>query len=301
VVEAGTRRVLAEQSAASGIKAFAPLPAADRAAAMARFMADRLAQWPDLPATVPLIISGMASSSVGWRELPYATTPFPLDGTGCEVAHLEFPDGRGAQRSALLVSGVRTADDVLRGEECALIGAHALRPCAAGRSTLMLLAGTHPKHAWVGDGRLLSFRTHLTGELFDALSRATLLAASVDREAASGAFDPEAFREGVIRVQADGLSAALFQVRARQLLQGVASAANTWYLSGLLVGAELTEVAVGDATDMLLVGDERRVDLYRQALLALQRIPRGQPPPAIDLATAVIAGQEAILRHAPAK
>src|SRR5688572_748560 len=29
----------------------------------------------------PLVISGMASSTIGWKELPYAKTPFPLDGS----------------------------------------------------------------------------------------------------------------------------------------------------------------------------------------------------------------------------
>src|SRR6184192_552896 len=31
---------------------------------------------------VPLIISGMASSAIGWKELPYARVQFALDGTG---------------------------------------------------------------------------------------------------------------------------------------------------------------------------------------------------------------------------
>ena len=37
---------------------------------------------------LPLVISGMASSSVGWRELPYAKTPFPLD--GCRLRSQEL-------------------------------------------------------------------------------------------------------------------------------------------------------------------------------------------------------------------
>src|SRR5262245_3464048 len=39
---------------------------------------------------LPLVISGMASSSVGWRELPYAKTPFPLDGTGMRSEELTW-------------------------------------------------------------------------------------------------------------------------------------------------------------------------------------------------------------------
>src|SRR5262245_19902744 len=32
------------------------------------------------PASAPVILSGMASSSIGWKELPYAKLPFSLDG-----------------------------------------------------------------------------------------------------------------------------------------------------------------------------------------------------------------------------
>src|ERR1041385_6709544 len=39
---------------------------------------------------LPLVISGLASSSVGWRELPYAKTPFPLDGRGVRSQELNW-------------------------------------------------------------------------------------------------------------------------------------------------------------------------------------------------------------------
>src|SRR5215203_5573640 len=39
---------------------------------------------------LPLVISGMASSSVGWRELPYAKAPFPLDGSGANTLKLDW-------------------------------------------------------------------------------------------------------------------------------------------------------------------------------------------------------------------
>lgn len=300
-VEFGSRRVLDEFSDAKGVRAFTGLTAVDRAAAMARFLGESLARWPDLPAEVPLIISGMATSTVGWIELPYAHTPFRLDGSDCRVARAEFTDPHGGRRHALLVSGVRTEDDILRGEECILAGVHALRPAPDGRRTLALLAGTHPKHALLEGGRLVSFRTHLTGELFEAVSTATLLAASIDRAATQAAPDLAAFREGVSRAQTEGLTAALFQVRARQVLHGVSGGANTWFLSGLLIGVELERLArhPPDAA-LLLVGEDLRVALYQEALRVLGLAPGGTPLPSLPLAAAVIAGHEAILRrHLP--
>ena len=34
-----------------------------------------------IPTEIPILISGMASSSLGWKELPYAELPFALDGS----------------------------------------------------------------------------------------------------------------------------------------------------------------------------------------------------------------------------
>src|SRR4051812_2508684 len=39
---------------------------------------------------LPLVISGMASSSIGWRELPYAQLPVQLDGTDLRVQRIEW-------------------------------------------------------------------------------------------------------------------------------------------------------------------------------------------------------------------
>jgi len=60
------------------------------------------------PAGLPVVISGMASSSIGWRELPYAPLPFSL--TGCDAVWAEI------QPAFYLVSGVASRDDMMRGE-----------------------------------------------------------------------------------------------------------------------------------------------------------------------------------------
>lgn len=301
LVEFETRRVLAEQQAANGIKTFAALSSPERASAMSSFLADRLAAWENVATTTPIVISGMASSNVGWAELPYTRTPFPLDGTSAQSKWITFRGAEEKDRRALLISGVRTDDDIMRGEECALLGAHALRPSAfaAGEPTLVLLAGTHPKHATISNGVLISFRTHLTGELFDALSQASLLAASVDRTAAGTAPDFEQFRAGVRTTREHGASAALFQVRARSVLDGVPKAANTWFLSGILVGAELERLAAqSNPPRPLLVGDSLRVRLYREALNELSHPGDTGEPASLDLSEAMIAGQQLLLRRA---
>lgn len=303
LIECGSRRVLAERAETAGIRQFAGLAPAERADRMAALLAERIAQWPEVEPEVPCVVTGMASATVGWCELPYAEVPFPLDGGDAVVRALALPAQGGRLRPVLLVSGVRTADDIMRGEESALVGVHALAASLVGgpEPVLCLLAGTHPKHAWIRHGRLESFRTHLTGELFDVLSRESLLAASVRHPESKAEPVWDEFHAGVRCAQTLGLSAALFQVRTRQVLGGAKPERNIWFLSGILVGDELNGVARdhGDSA-LCLVGEAPRVSLYRAALKLLAPTRQAGRVREISLTEAIVAGQEQLLqRHGP--
>ena len=68
-------------------------------------------QWS---AKVKVIISGMASSSIGMRELHYASLPFFANGHALSV---EKWQPKGFLYEISLISGVKSKDDVMRGEE----------------------------------------------------------------------------------------------------------------------------------------------------------------------------------------
>jgi len=110
---------------------------------------------------LPLVISGMASSSVGWRELPYAKTPFPLDGCGLRSQEVNWskPEWVGP---AHLISGVATTCDMMRGEETEIIGLMSDASLAPLRErSLLILPGTHSKHVWIEDQSVVEFRTFM--------------------------------------------------------------------------------------------------------------------------------------------
>ena len=91
--------------------------------------------------------------------------------------------------------------DVMRGEETQILGALAL----SGRDEgLFLLPGTHSKWAEVADGRIVSFRTFMTGEVFGALKDHTILG----RLMRAGA-DADGFARGVREGAALGSAGAL--------------------------------------------------------------------------------------------
>src|SRR6266568_3400299 len=160
---------------------------------------------------LPLVISGMASSSVGWRELPYANTPFPLDGSGVRSEELAWskPEWLGP---AYLISGVATACDMMRGEETEIIGLMSEVSLATLRErSLLILPGTHSKHVWFEDQSVVDFRTFMTGELFEVLGRQSLLKASVDAAVhiqSDSLSDPDraAFQEGLAWARDHGLA-----------------------------------------------------------------------------------------------
>lgn len=252
---------------------------AERAAVFARFLRGKLeelmANEKRPPRLLPLVISGMASSSVGWRELPYAKAPFPLDGTGLRSQELNWtgPDWLGP---TYLISGVATEYEMMRGEESEIIGLMSDPSVAALRERcLLILPGTHSKHVWIENQSVVDFRTFMTGELFEVLGRHSLLRASVDFAARDGGgsfseSDRAAFREGVLWAREHGLAGGLFRVRTRAVLGGRPLAENTWFFSGLLVGAELESIGRhAERRPVILAATRGLSELYGLALEAL--------------------------------
>ena len=104
----------------------------DRALAFRTTLARGLEQLKAAP-DLPVVISGMVSSSIGWKELPYARLPFSLDGTSAVIERLD--------PRTWLVSGLRSETEILRGEETEALGIVAMiGHDMPFESTLILLA-----------------------------------------------------------------------------------------------------------------------------------------------------------------
>lgn len=302
--ETATGRVLSTlEDARCGIRdVAASLPKNASATERAQHFADLLARQisrlprsaPALHAASPVVLSGMASSSIGWMELPYATVPFPVDGSTARCAWLKVTVS-GQTLPVLLVSGLATKTEMLRGEETHLVGLLAQGPFAdwAGDS-VVLLPGTHSKHVRLRDGNIVDLRTFMTGELFDVLSHHSVLQFTTQADASP--LNENAFLEGLQSAENPGLMPSLFQVRTRGVLRGLPAAANRDYLSGLLVGAELR--ALTDPTQaprILLAAAAGLATLYQQAAHHLNLLPRLQVVSPHELQQAVVKGQARLL------
>jgi 2-dehydro-3-deoxygalactonokinase len=212
---------------------------------------------------MPVIISGMASSNIGMVELPYKMLPFAVDGSDLELKRIAATES--FRHETIIVSGARTHHDVMRGEEIQLIGCD----IRSDEEHIYILPGTHSKHVTVKDNRVIDFKTYMTGEFFHLLSQQSILSKSVeeDRQQLSGD-NLKGFEEGVMRSTHDNLLHNAFLVRTNHLFGQLTKEVNYHYLSGLLIGTELKELAKGK-TSLTVVGNEVMGKYYA---VALQRL-----------------------------
>lgn len=241
---------------------------------LAEYYLDRLessiADLPGIDANkgkgIPLVISGMASSSLGLVELPYATAPFQLDGSSLVYRQICHQAEYG--RSIYILSGVRNGYDVMRGEETQLVGAinYLHENNRSFDEGIWLFPGTHSKHLYTVRQQLTEFKTFMTGELFALMQQHSMLKASVStKHKVPDSRDMEAFRKGVLAAQGNNLLPLLFSVRTNQLFKVYPPEANNYYLSGLIIGAEVSALSSETGPVMLCSGNR----LYALYLVAL--------------------------------
>jgi 2-dehydro-3-deoxygalactonokinase len=251
-----------------------------------------------------IVISGMASSSIGWHELPYATLPLALDGSGLVWKSLgPLERGRGGQ--IILISGLASGEDVMRGEEIEVLGAVRLVPDGPlAAEAILILPGTHSKHIHLRAGHIVGFQTFMTGELFDVLASHSVLRHSVSKSGDQQRSDQPpaetsaAFAEGVRLGATFPLAAALFQIRTRGLLAGWSPAACSQLLSGILIAAELVALRQPSAASLpiVLAASPALSNSYVQAASELGLTGRLAILPAVDVSKLAVVGQSLLLR-----
>ncbi|HEX7760953.1 MAG TPA: 2-dehydro-3-deoxygalactonokinase [Caulobacteraceae bacterium] len=222
-----------------------------------------------------ILLCGMVGARQGWLEAPYAEAP-----AGAAQIAAAFIQVETRFRPAFIVPGLIAhredgRADVMRGEETQILG--------AGAEGLVITPGTHSKWARVEAGRITGFTTYMTGELFEVLCRHSMLGALIKQ----GPHDEAAFALGLARARAEPLASLLFSVRSEGLTGALPGRALASYLSGLLIGAEITAGLKGrPRADVTLIGEPALTALYAAALGVFDL----KPAQVIDGGAAVAAG-----------
>lgn len=244
---------------------------------------------------LPLIFSGMASSSIGIKELPYGTVPF--DAAGKQITAEYFPPTSTFPYPICLISGIRSEEDVMRGEETQIVGLLSQLEDLTGES-LFIFPGTHSKHIWVEAGQIKQFNTYMTGEFFDLLSNKSILASSVEKH--QNPVHWPSFNKGVAVARSSNLLNASFMVRTQHLFGKRNKEENYDLLSGLLIGTEVKELCSQSSTQIYLCCNSYMKPRYEAALSQLgitpARVFSGE-----EIDQAVIRGQMIIFNQMNSK
>lgn len=238
---------------------------------------DLVAPWLSERKTT-VIACGMVGARQGWSEAAYRAVPCPPT----DVAALTRVPISDPRLDVMIAPGLCQDDpaDVMRGEETQIEGALRLAP---GFDGVICLPGTHTKWVHVSAGEVVSFRTFLTGELFDLLSNRSILRHTTGTGWDDAAFD-NAVRDALSRPEL--FSARLFSLRAEGLLHGLPGNSARARISGLLIGLELAGAKpywLGQA--VMLVGAPELSALYARALTA-----QGARATRLDATACTVAG-----------
>ncbi|UFH30163.1 2-dehydro-3-deoxygalactonokinase [Pseudomonas sp. CIP-10] len=229
--------------------------------------------WLDAQPELPVIACGMVGSAQGWREAAYCDTPANVANLGAAIQTVRSRRGVDVH----IVPGViqrSRLPNVMRGEETQVLGALA---SVTTDDMLIGLPGSHSKWVQVADGCIVQFDTFMTGEVFAVLSEHSILGRTQQR---GGDFDAVAFDHGVqvaLSVEGEaGLLSTVFSARSLGLTGELSASAQPDYLSGLMIGHELSALAKAQRQRrnsdhlpaILLIGNGQLCIRYSRALQA---------------------------------
>jgi len=223
-----------------------------------------------------IVLCGMAGARNGFHEAPYVSCPAGAADWRSRVAVCDW-----RETAVAIAPGFITSDDrfdVMRGEETQIFGAMVQNPRLATGRQCVVLPGTHSKWVRLSEGRIESFRTFMTGELFDLLQRSSLFAAGgADAEAdQKSGFEHGLDREGPV-------SSLLFEARSGQLVGGKSAGWASGFVSGVLIGAEVA--AMEPEKNVTILAEPALAARYSRALGR-----RGLLPACLDAEECTIAG-----------
>lgn len=238
--------------------------------------------WDREHGRLPAVLCGMVGSTIGWREVAYLACPARPDAIAKNALCFAM-DGRNiALAPGLSCRNRLLAPDMMRGEETQVLGAMRCEPKLASGRHFLCMPGTHTKWVSLKDGVIEHFLTALTGELFDILhNHSVLVNAGNMHEVVGGPEFARALDQTKMYPDAE-LIHLLFEVRSRQLKGTLKRKDAAAYLSGLIIGQDVSgakrffRADLAEAERVVVIGSAKLSELYCEALktrdLAVMRI-----------------------------
>lgn len=215
-----------------------------------------LGKWVEKTTTI--YMAGMIGSKQGWKEAPYISVPAISSDfmTSPVKVKTDWADCIKIVAGATNVN-IHGLYDVMRGEEVQLIG---LAKIAEEDNFSAILPGTHSKHAIWNGKTFASFSTFMTGELYSVLTKHSILGLNLPEQKPSN----EVFLMGVDVGNSAPCTSMLFSARTKMLFDEIQGEHVHQYLSGLLIGAEISNLNQG--MTHYIIGGENLSEEYAKAL-----------------------------------
>ena len=163
-----------------------------------------------------IIASGMITSEFGLYKLDHTVAPAGVPELKSGSVEISLPEI--SSIPFVFICGVKTAPkdpietNMMRGEETELMGILD----GSGADSIYVLPGSHTKLIRVDEcGRILDFKTTLTGEMIAALSAHTLLSTCIDL---SAPLDTDALFSGYLFTEENGINESLIKTRTLKTL-----------------------------------------------------------------------------------
>jgi 2-dehydro-3-deoxygalactonokinase len=211
-----------------------------------------------------ILLGGMIGSRNGWVETEYVDCPATLEGIANRLGTVTWRSQSGISRTAKITPGVRFLgengmSDIMRGEELQILG---LMQQITDKHATIVLPGTHSKWVSVTNNTISTFRTYMTGEVFELLANQSILKSETKTEP----FDNNVFLDGVkLGSTENSLTNLIFQARTQLINGKLQPSSSDSFLSGILIGNEISH-EVRNQRLIHLISNAKLSKLYSMAL-----------------------------------
>ena len=192
---------------------------------------------------ISCICYGMITSNAGLLEVQHIPAPADAKKLHASLVRHDFPELLPCPFNFIPGVRIKTEEaafsDMMRGEETEVLGLYQL--LAPQGDAVYVLPGSHNKLILMDrSGKILDFKTTLSGELLSALTTHTLLKDTLGGSFLSeDEYDRARMLQGASCAEQEGLTHAAFMVRTMCILDGCSAKDARNYLLGLVLSQDL--------------------------------------------------------------
>ncbi len=192
-----------------------------------------------------IIASGMITSALGLKEIEHLHVPVSLEKFSKNIVKVKF-----FEFEIYLITGIKVEKkyfkeehlksiDVIRGEEVEVFGI--LEEIKIDEPALVILPGSHNKFIEVNNGNIMDLLTTMSGEIYDVMTKYTILKTSVDEKFADK-IEKKYLTLGNKIGKKYGINQGSFMLRGLDLSEKLTTNEKSNYLLGLVLSEDISSL-----------------------------------------------------------